>query len=294
MPETDTTTTMTPSMSAMLVILSAERGETVARLAERAELGRSTTGKVLTGLEGLGLARRQSAERTDGRRAPDLWFAAQPDATEQGHSEDAQPEPTGTATTDRLDNPADASQGEPATAATHTAEAPDADAPDADAETVVQDTTDAELAREADKVPAEPDPAPESDAADEREHQRENQLGEPEATQRAGTDDSQPVPDDTDPADTAAPTGDAPAAPEPEAEAAAPRRLAKGELEAMVADYLAAHPDEEFTSSKVGKALGRSGGAVANNFDKLLAKNRVELTCEEPRRVRYRATQAGA
>ncbi|MHB1986647.1 MAG: MarR family transcriptional regulator [Acidimicrobiales bacterium] len=62
-------------------------------------------------------------------------------------------------------------------------------------------------------------------------------------------------------------------------------RLAKGELAALVLDYLSAHP-EELGPTAVGKALGRSQGAVANALRRLQVDGRVRLVSEAPRMYR--------
>ncbi len=60
-------------------------------------------------------------------------------------------------------------------------------------------------------------------------------------------------------------------------------RLAKGELAALVVGYLSAHPGE-LGPTAVGKALGRSPGAVANALQRLQVDGRVRLVSESPRR----------
>ena len=62
-------------------------------------------------------------------------------------------------------------------------------------------------------------------------------------------------------------------------------RLAKGELAALVVDYLSAHP-EELGPTAVGKALGRSPGAVSNALQRLQVDGRVRLVSQAPRRYR--------
>ena len=62
-------------------------------------------------------------------------------------------------------------------------------------------------------------------------------------------------------------------------------RLAKGELAALVFDYLSVHP-EELGPTAVGKGLGRSQGAVANALQRLQVDGRVRLVSEAPRRYR--------
>ena len=58
-------------------------------------------------------------------------------------------------------------------------------------------------------------------------------------------------------------------------------RLARGELGALVHDYLAERPGEAFGQS-VGKALGRSRGAVFNALAPLAAPGEAELVGDKP------------
>lgn len=91
MPKTRTSTpaeptpasavTMTPSMKALLNLLSADRGTTAAELARRAEIGRSTATKTLAALENAGSARRETGARAGQRPEPDRWFACAPPTT---------------------------------------------------------------------------------------------------------------------------------------------------------------------------------------------------------------------
>lgn len=64
------------------------------------------------------------------------------------------------------------------------------------------------------------------------------------------------------------------------------QRLGRGELGSLVRDYLAARPDESFGPSSVGKALGRSQGAVSNSLSTMAAKGEVVLVGDKPRRYR--------
>lgn len=68
-------------------------------------------------------------------------------------------------------------------------------------------------------------------------------------------------------------------------------RLGRGELGTLVREFLAAHPDESFGPSAVGKALGRSQGAISNSLATMAAKGEVELVGDKPRR--YRIAVAG-
>lgn len=61
-------------------------------------------------------------------------------------------------------------------------------------------------------------------------------------------------------------------------------RLGKGELAAMVLDYLSTHPHDEVGPTVVARVLGRSQGAVANALTKLATSGNAELTSEAPRR----------
>ena len=66
-------------------------------------------------------------------------------------------------------------------------------------------------------------------------------------------------------------------------------RLGRGALGAMVRDYLAARPGEDLGPTQVGKALGRSQGAVSNALARLESSGVVSLVSESPRRYRIAA-----
>ncbi|ASO21610.1 hypothetical protein FHR81_003254 [Actinoalloteichus hoggarensis] len=61
-------------------------------------------------------------------------------------------------------------------------------------------------------------------------------------------------------------------------------RLAKGALQGLVEDYLAAHPGESVGPSQLGKRLGRSGGAVANALERLVTAGYAVRVADNPRR----------
>lgn len=63
-------------------------------------------------------------------------------------------------------------------------------------------------------------------------------------------------------------------------------RLAPGTLRTLVREYLAARPGQSFGPSGIGKALGRSAGAVSNALSTMTADGEVELVAERPRRYR--------
>lgn len=63
-------------------------------------------------------------------------------------------------------------------------------------------------------------------------------------------------------------------------------RLSRGALGALVREYLAEQPGQSFGPSGIGKALGRSPGAVSNALSTMAAAGEVELVAERPRRYR--------
>jgi hypothetical protein len=67
-------------------------------------------------------------------------------------------------------------------------------------------------------------------------------------------------------------------------------RLAPGELTALVAGHFAAHPGVPLTAGEVGRALGRSGGAVRNAADKLTTQGALQLLAGPIRRYTTTAT----
>lgn len=71
----------------------------------------------------------------------------------------------------------------------------------------------------------------------------------------------------------------------PESEAPA-GRLGRGALGALVRDYLAARPTDAFGPAALGKALGRSQGAVSNSLSAMAERGEVVLVQDHPRRYR--------
>jgi biotin operon repressor len=70
----------------------------------------------------------------------------------------------------------------------------------------------------------------------------------------------------------------------PAREDASALRLHKGELSTLVLDYLKAHGDDAIGPSALGKALGRSSGAVANACQRLESSGSLRLVSDSPRR----------
>lgn len=65
-------------------------------------------------------------------------------------------------------------------------------------------------------------------------------------------------------------------------------RLGKGALRGMVEDYLTGRAGEQLSPSAIGKALGRSSGAVSNALDKLVADGYAVQTQDKPKRFAAR------
>jgi DNA-binding MarR family transcriptional regulator len=63
-------------------------------------------------------------------------------------------------------------------------------------------------------------------------------------------------------------------------------RLGRGELGTLVRAYLAAQPGEDLGPTQIGKALGRSRGAVSNALARLEVAADAQLVSASPRRYR--------
>ncbi|WP_194891966.1 MarR family transcriptional regulator [Catenulispora pinisilvae] len=71
------------------------------------------------------------------------------------------------------------------------------------------------------------------------------------------------------------------------------RRLASGELAAMVAPVLEAHPDIEYTPTMLSHLLdGRSAGAIHNVLEKMVASGAAVRTSDKPKRYRHAVVEA--
>ncbi|AIG80487.1 Hypothetical protein AJAP_38505 [Amycolatopsis japonica] len=159
-----------------------------------------------------------------------------------------------------------------------------------DRDTTAPDTDDAQTdapagntaeSSEATKTVSDADDAPKSTATD----TAQDDAGPTTAADDAGTT---PLPDTApeDPTDgatkpersvTGSPAATDTARPDKD-------RLPKGGLRAMVEEYLTEHLGEDFGPAKIGKDLGRSGGAVNNALEKLVADGYARKTCEAPKR----------
>lgn len=225
-------------------------GSTSASLAETADLSRSTAAKILARWGRDGIAIRVAGT---GPRNPDTWTLAAPD--------DTQPDATATPSADGPHPPAN-----------DTSEATD---------TAGSDGTTA-VPEPADERQSDHPEAPDDAATDTTDHQ---------ASPPSDADSTVPAPDTAASVDSAnetePPSADAPA----DADTTTgpgrrtdKNRLPKGELRALVEEYLTARAGQSFGPAHIGKDLGRSGGAVNNACEKLVTDGYAIKTCEAPKR----------
>ncbi|WP_194909591.1 MarR family transcriptional regulator [Catenulispora rubra] len=294
---------LTPNQAAVLQHLSERAGVTTAEVAAAEGIGHSTAQKALTVLEAAGLARREAGVRNGALKSPDRWFpttaatSADPESTREAPQAAADADASGTdaavddaaepvepdsrsgaaepadlaaaaaltsSTDQRPDTPQDSTTGEPDETDDHAEESG-----------VVPDAANQTAATNADQSSASvADPADDSDAA------------------------PGPAADGTDATgaslDTAGVTGTVTPAVEAPPTATSDARLSKGELRAMVEKYLRDHPDQAWTPSKIGKALGgRSAGAVKNAGEKLVDDGIARTFDDAPHRFQIIAAPAG-
>ncbi len=235
--------------------LTANPASTTAALATAAGVGRSTAAKILARWGRDGTAIRTAG---DGPRNPDTWALPQSDRNATPGTEDTRPDTTasdGTITVEETTTDTDGATIANTMAAQDTTTGSDADD---DAESPATDTTNDEVGP---------------------------------VTAADGESDTSPVPDTAPEDPTDSTTGTEPSSAEPPAvpdttHTARPDkdRLPKGGLRAMVEEYLTEHPGEDFGPAKIGKDLSRSGGAVNNALEKLVADGYARKTCEAPKR----------
>ncbi|OXM59577.1 hypothetical protein [Amycolatopsis vastitatis] len=249
--------------------LAATPGSTTATLAIAAGVGRSTAAKILARWDRDGTVIRTAG---DSPRNPSTWILAssgcdpaapategtQPDATAPPSSDQATDYASDTDDTSTpqqtVPTTATSTDGNDSTPDTTTAEGPGS-APKTD------DDTDATI-DEAPTLPADtkvgsttpPPGAAPMDPADARTEPTPTSAVTPAASDVTGI-----VPTDGE-------------------------RLPKGGLRALVEEYLTEHPGKDFGPAKIGKVLGRSGGAVNNALEKLVADGYAIKTCEAPKR----------
>ncbi|GAA3850695.1 MarR family transcriptional regulator [Amycolatopsis tucumanensis] len=241
-------------------------GFTAAELAMAAGVGRSTAAKILARWDRDGHAIRTSGA---GPRNPDTWALAPAYATTTPDVDDEQPDATGTApSTDQgTDDPHSADEAAPGDSATTQVSGPAVEEyPAAEERSTTPETDDN----------AVPDNAPTSAADDSAP------TDGIAAAQLAETLTTSSVDNTT----TTESSRDVPAADAASVDTTPPDkgRLRKGGLRALVEEYLTEHPGESFGPAKIGKDLGRSGGAVNNALEKLVADGYALKTCEAPKR----------
>ncbi|MGW4826279.1 hypothetical protein ACWEOG_01765 [Amycolatopsis japonica] len=161
--------------------------------------------------------------------------------------------------------------------------APDTDAPgteDTRPDTTASDTIDGDAT--ANEPASDADDTPEAAATD----TTNDEAGEAAASDVENVTSPLPRHEQGDPGDSA--TGNGPSAAKSPADTEPTvkekDRLPKGGLKALVEEYLSDHPSDSFGPAKIGKDLGRSGGAVNNALEKLVADGYARKTCEAPKR----------
>ncbi|SEB46552.1 hypothetical protein SAMN04489727_1969 [Amycolatopsis tolypomycina] len=238
-------------------VLAAKPGSTTAELAIAAGVGRSTAAKILARWDRDGAATRAAG---DGPRKPDTWTLVPSDTgTTASEPQDTLPDAAARADSEDKAAPADVAAIEETEPISDDGEGPASD------ETATDDSgsrTDATVVAVADGAPA---------LATEDDSRQENHTRSPEA----------PVNDDKLSAAVDSPGSSVVSA---EAASTGKDRLAKGALRGLVEEYLAERSGESFGPAQIGKDLGRSGGAVNNALEKLVADGYAIKTCEAPKR----------
>jgi DNA-binding MarR family transcriptional regulator len=97
--------------------------------------------------------------------------------------------------------------------------------------------------------------------------------------------------EDTDPKEPDAPAAEAADGTERAQQGRSTDRLGRGALGTLVREYLAARPGEDLGPTQIGKALGRSQGAVSNALARMEAAGEAELVSPAPRRYRIVASR---
>jgi hypothetical protein len=231
-------------------VLAGKPGSTTAELALAAGVGKSTAAKILARWQRDGAAVRTPA---DGPRKPDTWTLAPADtSTAAPEPQDTHPDATPITDSECAPDPDD------------TAAAGDTEPSPGD-----DDSSPSETATDAPGTDTRA--AADGSGATVDEAARQSTARPPEA--QVKDDEPGATPDGT--ASSGASTGPA---------ATGKERLAKGGLRALVEEYLTEHPGESFGPAQIGKDLVRSGGAVNNALEKLVADGYAIKTCEAPKR----------
>jgi hypothetical protein len=259
---------------------------TVAALAGATGLGRSTVSKALTRLETAGDAVRTPSGSAGRARQPDRWNPTRtattaPPSPPEPRAQQPEPEP------EREEAPKVERDSQPEAIPPRGPDRrPDAE-PEADAE------LDSDAQSEVDTEP-KTTAAATAGTADEATDMDPPTAGRRPAGSSRRSPSRRPSTGDTPTAPDTLPTPDTPDTPPaaPSADGGDERRnpktgtarLAPGALTQLVADHFGAHPGVPLTSGEVGRALGRSGGAVRNAADKLTGDGVLRLLDGTPRR----------
>ncbi|MEV6639646.1 hypothetical protein [Amycolatopsis sp. NPDC051371] len=247
----------------MRAALADNPGSTTAALAMAAGVGRSTAAKILARWGRDGTALRTAGA---GPRIPDTWTLAQSDST--------------TVAPDADDTPTDAT----ATASGNHASDTDTTNAKEDGTETKADTGDGP-STEVTTAKALPS---DTDADGKQTSDGKNTgNGTVASDTTSPPSDSVPVSLVTEQSETGS-TRSAETAPPGAATAdtapAEKDRLPKGGLRALVEEYLTEHASDSFGPAKIGRNLGRSGGAVNNALEKMVADGYAIKTCEAPKR----------
>ncbi|MCR6488304.1 hypothetical protein M8542_36285 [Amycolatopsis sp. OK19-0408] len=238
-------------------VLATKPGSTTAELAIAAGVGRSTAAKILARWDRDGAAVRTAA---DGPRKPDTWTLIPSDTViTASEPQDTLPDPAAHADSNGKTAPADVAASEQTEPISDDGEDPASD------ETVIDDRASGTDAKADAAAGGGPTLATDDDST------QENHARPPEA----------PVSDNKPGAAVDSPGSSVVTA---EAPSTGKDRLAKGALRGLVEEYLSERPGESFGPAQIGKALARSGGAVNNALEKLVADGYAIKTCEAPKR----------
>ncbi|MEV7042868.1 hypothetical protein [Amycolatopsis sp. NPDC051061] len=241
---------------------------TTAALAMAAGVGRSTAAKILARWGRDGIALRTAG---DGPRNPDTWTLTPSDSATT--TPDSAPAPTGAPTSADHVGGTNAASAEPGITDTR---ADTGDGPSTENSTATGTSTNTsdvdDKQTNVEKTTGSASPAPDGPGA----HVDATPLPgpaevvpAPSASVDGGAQSPDPVSAGTTSADAAPADKD---------------RLPKGGLRAIVEEYLTQHPGESFGPAKIGKDLGRSGGAVNNALEALVTTSYAIKTCEAPKR----------
>ncbi|MFE0760191.1 hypothetical protein [Streptomyces smyrnaeus] len=327
-PLTDTSE-LTGTRAQIFQALTDHPGSSATALAVAAGLGRSTAGKALATLEGQQIALREKGDPTPGKAAPDLWYPHPDTAPGQVHplpDQESEPKPdttapetdnaeeaeTKTAPTDSHPQSGESAQAHPATDAEAGAPQSPASNPE------VQPDERAEPAPQQDQPAHTSDPDPDAEQADNPPEEHSDAAPHDAQSTAPQTGGGAPVQEEgpQSPAEPVAKTGDptpVASASQPSAEIPRPEpgkmcptcghwrpsdtltdngRLRPGALREMVTAFLAAHPDEAFTATKISRHLEHSSGAIANNLAKLAKNGIARQVSDSPRRYQYAPPQS--